>query len=139
MVRNEGPTTKQQPPPVGLKARQPRIFQQLGLETSKVVCNHDTNAQTEHAIQWDRFRLPSKSFALTFASVCGVTHYVWIPANIASVTIVGPADAIANLIDLSNEAVPTRLTEAQLILCAKHSVSATLGLLRTKLCHDMIC
>ena len=92
----------------------PRIFQQLGLETSKVVWNHDANAQTGDAVQWGWFRLPSKSFALTFASVCGVTHYVWIPANIASVTIVGPADAIAKLIDLSNETVTTRLKEAQL-------------------------
>ena len=92
----------------------PRIFQQLELETYKVIWNHDANAQTGDAVQRGWIPLPSKSFVLRFLSVCGVTHYVWIPFDIASITIVGPADAIAKLIDLSNEAATTRLTKEQL-------------------------
>ena len=92
----------------------PRIFQQLELETYKVIWNHDANAQTGDAVQHGWIPLPSKSFVLRFLSVCGVTHYVWIPFDIASITIVGPADAIAKLIDLSNEAATTRLTKEQL-------------------------
>ena len=80
----------------------PRIFQQLGLETMQDIWNHDANAQTGDAVQWGWLRLPSKSFALTFACICGITHYVWIPSDIASITIVGPADAIDKLIDFSN-------------------------------------
>ena len=92
----------------------PRIFQQLQLQTFKVVWNHDANAQTGDCVQWGWLRLPTKSYVLSFLAVCGVTHYVYIPSDLNSVSIVGPADAIATLIDLSNEAATSRLTEAQL-------------------------
>ena len=58
--------------------------------------------------------MPTKSYLLAFLSVCGVTHYVFIPADLSSVSIVGPVDAIAELIDLSNVAATTRLTDTQL-------------------------
>ena len=92
----------------------PRIFQQLQLQTFKVVWNHDANAQTGDFVQWGWFRLPTKSYLLAFLAVCGVTHYVFIPLDLKSIEIVGPADAIAKLIDLSNVAATTRLTETQL-------------------------
>ena len=92
----------------------PRIFQQIELHTFKVVWNHDANAQTGDFVQWGWFPLPTKSYLLAFLAVCGVTHYVYIPKNLKSITISGPADAIATLIDLSNEAATTRLTETQL-------------------------
>ena len=92
----------------------PRIFQQLHLQTFKVIWNHDANAQTGDFVQWGWFRLPTRSYLLTFLAVCGVTHYVYIPFDLKSVTIVGPADAISTLIDLSNVAATTRLTELQL-------------------------
>ena len=44
-------------------------------------------------------------------SLCGLTHYVFIPYDLKSVQIVGPADAVATLIDLSNVAATTRLTK----------------------------
>ena len=92
----------------------PRIFQQLQLDTFKDMWIHDANAQTGDCVQWGWFRLPTKSYVLSFLAVCGVTHYVWIPSDLKSVSIVGPADAIAILIDLSNVAATTRLEETQL-------------------------
>ena len=92
----------------------PRIFQQLGLETFKVVWNHDANAQTRDCVQWGWFCLPTKSYFLYFLAVCGFTHYVWIPRDLNSVDIVGPAKGISALIDISNAAATTRLTDEQL-------------------------
>ena len=40
---------------------------------------------------------------------------MYIPYDLKSMEIVGPADAIATLIDLSNVAATTRLTEMQLV------------------------
>ena len=54
----------------------PRIFQQLGLETFKVVWNHDANAQTRDCVQWGWFCLPAKSYFRYVLVVCGFTHYV---------------------------------------------------------------
>ena len=92
----------------------PRLFQQLQLQTFKVIWNHDANAQTGDFVQWGWLRLPTRSYFLTFLAVCGVTHYVYIPFDLKSVAIVGPANAITKLIDLSNVAATTRLTEPQL-------------------------
>ena len=92
----------------------PRMFEQLQLQTFKVIWNHDANAQTGDFVQWGWFRLPSKSHVLRFLAVCGVTHYVYIPSDLNYVVSVGPVNAIAALIDLSNEAATTKLTEAQL-------------------------
>ena len=92
----------------------PRVFQQLKLLTFKVVWNHDANAQTGDFVQWGWFCLPTKSYFLWFLGVCGFTHYVWIPMDLQSVDIVGPAHGISTLIDLSNVAATTRLTEEQL-------------------------
>ena len=92
----------------------PRIFQQLQLQTFKVIWNHDANAQTGDFVQWGWMRLPTKSYLLSFLAICGVTHYVFIPYDLKSVEIVGPADAVATLIDLSNVAATTSLTETQL-------------------------
>ena len=75
--------------------------------------NHDANAQTGDFVQWGWFRLPSKSHVLRFLAVCGVTHYVYIPSDLNCVVSVGPANAIAALIDLSNGAVTTRLAETR--------------------------
>jgi len=92
----------------------PRIFEQLQLHTFKVIWNHDANAQTGDFVQWGWLRLPTKSYLLALLAFCGVTHYVYIPWDLKSVEIVGPADAIAILVDLSNVAATTRLTETQL-------------------------
>ena len=92
----------------------PRLFQQLQLETFKVVWHHDANAQTGDFVQWGWFRLPTKSYFLAFLSLCGVTHYVWIPMDLRSFEIVAPAAAIATLVDLSNVAATTRLTVSQI-------------------------
>ena len=58
--------------------------------------------------------MPTKSYIIAFLAVCGVTHYVYIPYDQKHITIVGPSAAIATLIDLSNVATTTRLTETQL-------------------------
>ena len=92
----------------------PRILQQLQLHSFKAIWNHDANAQTRDCVQWGWIRLPTKSYVLAFLSVCGVTHYVWIPSDLTSVTMVAPAAAIATLINLSNLAATTPLTETQL-------------------------
>ena len=92
----------------------PRIFQQLELQTFKVIWNHDANAQTGDFVQWGWFRLPTRSYLLAFLALSGVTHYVYIPCDLTTVQIVGPADAISTLIDMSNVAATTRLTESQL-------------------------
>ena len=92
----------------------PRIFQQLGLQTFKVVWNHDANAQTGDFVQYGWLRLPTKSYVLAFLAVCGVTHYVYIPFDLKSVEIVGPAHAIRTLVDMSNLAATFSLEEAQL-------------------------
>ena len=92
----------------------PRILQQLQLQSFKAIWNHDANAQTRDCVQWGWIRLPTKSYVLAFLSVCGVTHYVWIPSDLTSVSMVAPAAAIATLINLSNLAATTPLTETQL-------------------------
>ena len=92
----------------------PRIFQQLELQTFKVVWNHDANAQTGDFVQYGWLRLPTKSYVLAFLAVCGVTHYVYIPFDLKSVEIVGPAHAIRTLVDMSNLAATSSLEEAQL-------------------------
>ena len=92
----------------------PRIFEQLHLHTFKVMWIHDANAQTGDCVQWGWFRLPTKSYALAFLAVCGVTHYVYIPSDLKSVEIVGPTEGIAKLIELSNVAATVRLSLAQL-------------------------
>ena len=92
----------------------PRILQQLRLQSFKVIWCHDANAQTGDFVQWGWIRLPTKTYLLAFLAVCGVTHYVYIPCDLSRVEIVAPAEAIAKLIDLSNVAATTRLTEAQL-------------------------
>ena len=92
----------------------PRLFEQLRLVTFRSVWIHDANAQTGDRIQWGWFRLPTKSYMLAFLSLCGITHWVWIPKDLKSVTVVGPADAIATLVDLSNAAANTRLTGTEL-------------------------
>ncbi len=58
--------------------------------------------------------MPTKSFLLTFLAICGVTHYVNISYDLNTIEILGPADAINTLIDLSNVAATTRLTETEL-------------------------
>jgi len=92
----------------------PRIFEQLQMHTFKVIWNHDANAQSGDFVQWGLLRLPTKSYLLALLAFCGVTHYVYIPRDLKSVEIVGPADAIAILVDLSKVAATTRLTETQL-------------------------
>ena len=92
----------------------PRIFEQLELQTFKVVWNHDANAQTGDYVQYGWLRLPTKSYVLAFLAVCGVTHYAYIPFDLKTVEVVGPAHAIRMLIDLSNEAATSSLDEAQL-------------------------
>ena len=92
----------------------PRIFEQLGLQTFQMIWKHDANAQTRDCVQWGWFRLPSKSFVISFLSLCGVTHYVYIPMDLKYMTIVGPVEAIILLVDLSNVAATTRLNEFQL-------------------------
>ena len=59
-------------------------------------------------------RLPTKSYVLTFQAVCGVTHYVYIPFDLKTVEVVGPAEAIRTLVDMSNLAATSSLDEAQL-------------------------
>ena len=93
----------------------PRLLQELQLKTFKVVGHHDANAQTGDLVQWGWLRLPTRSYFLAFLAVCGVTHYVYIPLDLGRVEIVGPAHAIATLVDLSNAAATTRLTAAQLV------------------------
>ena len=92
----------------------PRILQQLQLQSFQVIWNHDANAQTGDCVQWGWIRLPSRSYFLSFLSLCGISHYVYIPADLKSVEIVGPGDAIAVLINLSNKAASTRLSDMQL-------------------------
>ena len=92
----------------------PRIFQQLELQTFKVVWNHDANAQTGDFVQYGWLRLPTKSYVLAFLAVCGVTHYVYIPCDLKSVEIVGKSYAIRTLVDMSNLAATSSLEEAQL-------------------------
>ena len=90
------------------------MFQQLLLQTFKVIWNHDANAQNGDFVQWGWFRLPSKSYVLRFLALCGVTHYVYIASDLSSIEIVGPADAIAKLVDFSNVAALRRLDEMEL-------------------------
>jgi hypothetical protein len=98
----------------------PRIIQQLQLKTFKVAWNHDANAQTGDYVQWGWLRLPTKSYVLAFLAIWGVTHYIFIPKDLKSVEIVGPAVAISTLIDLSNTAVTTtHLSEIQLTTLRK--------------------
>ena len=92
----------------------PRMLQQLQLQSFMVIWKHDANAQTGDFLQFGWIRLPTKSYVLFFLSVLGVTHYVYIPSDLKSVSIVGPVYAISKLIDLSNVAATTRLTEVQL-------------------------
>ena len=92
----------------------PRILQQLELQTFKVVWNHDANAQTGDYVQYGWLRLPTKSYVLTFLAVCGVTHYVYIPFDLKTVEVVGPAEAIRTLVDMSNLAATSSLDEVQL-------------------------
>ena len=58
--------------------------------------------------------MPTKSFLLSFLEICGVTHYVNISYDLNTIEILGPADAIDTLIDLSNVAATTRLAETEL-------------------------
>ena len=92
----------------------PCIFQQLGLRTFKVVWHHDANAQTGDCVQYGWFRLPTRSYVLSFLALCGITHYVRIPYELKSVEIVGPAGAIRSFIDCSNLAAASSLREAEL-------------------------
>ena len=92
----------------------PRIFRQLQLQSFKVIWNHDANAQTGDCVQWGWFRLPTKSFLLTSLVICGVIHYVNISYDLNTIEILGPADAINTLIDLSTVAATTRLAETEL-------------------------
>ena len=94
----------------------PRLFQQMELHTYKVVWNHDANAQTGDFIQYGWLRLPTKSYVLTLMAVCGVTHYVYIPFDLKSVEIVGPAHAIRTLVNMSNLAASAPLTFEQLAM-----------------------
>ena len=88
----------------------------MGPQTFKVVWNHDANAQTGDFVQYGWLRLPTKSYVLRFLAVCGVTHYVYIPFDLKSVEIVGPAHAIRTLVDMSNLAATTSLTPEQLAI-----------------------
>ena len=91
----------------------PRILQQLGLQTFKVIWNHDANAQAGDCVQYGWLRLPTKSYVLAFLSVCGVTHYVYIHFNLNQIEIVGPTPAIGALIDMSNLAATAALEPEQ--------------------------
>ena len=93
----------------------PRLLQELQLKTYKLVGQHDANAQTGDLVQWGWLLLPTRSYFLACLAVCGVTHYVYIPQDLSRVKIVGPANAIATLVDLSNAAATTRLTATQLV------------------------
>ena len=112
----------------------PRIFQQLELLTFKVVWNHDANALTGDFVQYGWLRLPTKSYALAFLSVCGVTHYVYIPFDLKSIEIVGPSTAIQKLIDMSNGAATSSLEEAQL-----ESLRQAFGMGATWTTADEVC
>ena len=112
----------------------PRIFQQLELQTFRVVWNHDANAQTGDFVQYGWLRLPTKSYALAFLAVCGVTHYVYIPFDLKSIEIVGPSTAIQKLIDMSNVAATSSLEEAQL-----ESLRQAFGMGETWTSADQVC
>lgn len=112
----------------------PRIFQQLELQTFKVVWNHDANAQTGDFVQYGWLRLPTRSYVLTFLAVCGVTHYVYIPYDLKSVQIVGPSNAIQILIDLSNMAATSALEESQIV-----TLREAFGMENTWTTADKVC
>ena len=92
----------------------PRILQQLGLNSYKVIYLHDANAQTGDCVQWGWMRLPTKSWMLTFLSFSGVSHYAYIHHDLRSMEIVGPAAGIRALVAVSSTAATSRLAPEDL-------------------------
>ena len=92
----------------------PRMLQQLGLNSYRVVWLHDANAQTGDCVQWGWIALPTKSYLLSLLALFGVTHYVYIHHNLTSMEMVGPASGISALISSSTAATTSKLNEAQL-------------------------
>ena len=90
----------------------PRLLSGLELNSYRVVWHHDANAQTGDSVQRGWMRLPPKSYVLACLAVCGITHYVYIPHDLKTVTIVGPRRAIAALINASNSVSTTPLPKS---------------------------
>ena len=92
----------------------PRLLSKLQIRSYRVVWTHDANAQTGDFVQWGWMRIPSKSWVLSLLSTFGVTHYVYVHHDLKTVRIVGPRIAVAALVDMSNVASTTSLTQGQL-------------------------
>ena len=93
----------------------PRVLQDLGLFSHQVCWNHDANARTGDCVQWGVMLLPTKSYLLTCLGLFGFSHYVYVAHNFKSVTIVGPRQAIASLINISNLHASSRLPDTEIL------------------------
>ena len=96
-----------------------RVLRQAGLRTGRFRWTHDAKVETGDAFQVGSLRVPSQSWFVSFLSLLGFTHFVWVKDDCSEIHVIAPERCITALLRVSNaaanrQATPEEIRELQL-------------------------
>ena len=91
-----------------------RVLRQAGLRAGRFRWTHDVNVETGDAFQVGSLRVPSHSWFVSFLSLLGFTHFVWVKDDCSEIHVIAPERCITALLRVSNAAANRQATPEEI-------------------------